>query len=490
MEAIVGAIGFLGAAAIIQGRFELFGATTGASIWVVGAIGMACGFGFYAMAVAVTVAGRVRDHGAGHDHRGGRRDHGTAACKPDEPGTPATLRRENGMIEHRVAGRACPCVLALARRLGARGRGASGNAPAASGRAGRGQARPKRIRRRRQPSCPQPSTTRHEIEIGGRRIDYRATAGTLPVGQDPERPEAHLFYVAYAMEQADPDAAGRLRAERRPGRSGRVPSSRRARAAAGRARGRRRGAPPPARVVPNPDTWLDVHRPRVHRSGRDRLQPHRGRRTASAMTGRLLGTSPIWRRSPRSSSAGSAATNAGSRRSSWSARATAAFASRRSPDFSTSGQGIQVNGAVLISPVLEFSLHDGDDYTLLPWVLRVPSFAAVAHRTAKARPPPRDGGSGARPRPGRGVQPRRAAAGARPRRRPGGAGGRGALPATGGHGGLAARTGAPACGTDSARGVRQGAAAGGSPGGQPVRRVLDRDRPGAGPGPPRAGTAG
>ena len=37
MEAIVGAIGFLGAAAIIQGRFELFGATTGASIWVVGA---------------------------------------------------------------------------------------------------------------------------------------------------------------------------------------------------------------------------------------------------------------------------------------------------------------------------------------------------------------------------------------------------------------------------------------------------------------------
>ena len=57
MEAIVGAIGFLGAAAIIQGRSELFGATTGASIWAVGAIGMACGFGFYALALAVTVAG-------------------------------------------------------------------------------------------------------------------------------------------------------------------------------------------------------------------------------------------------------------------------------------------------------------------------------------------------------------------------------------------------------------------------------------------------
>jgi putative Mg2+ transporter-C (MgtC) family protein len=57
MEAIVGAIGFLGAAAIIQGRFELFGATTGASIWVVGAIGMACGFGFYGLALVVTAVG-------------------------------------------------------------------------------------------------------------------------------------------------------------------------------------------------------------------------------------------------------------------------------------------------------------------------------------------------------------------------------------------------------------------------------------------------
>jgi putative Mg2+ transporter-C (MgtC) family protein len=57
MEAIVGAIGFLGAAAIIQGRFEIVGATTGASIWVVGGLGMACGFGFYALAFTIAVAG-------------------------------------------------------------------------------------------------------------------------------------------------------------------------------------------------------------------------------------------------------------------------------------------------------------------------------------------------------------------------------------------------------------------------------------------------
>ena len=74
MEAIVGAIGFLGAAAIIQGRFELFGATTGASIWVVGAIGMACGFGFYAFAVLVTIAGCFVLTVLGMITGGGRRD--------------------------------------------------------------------------------------------------------------------------------------------------------------------------------------------------------------------------------------------------------------------------------------------------------------------------------------------------------------------------------------------------------------------------------
>jgi putative Mg2+ transporter-C (MgtC) family protein len=57
MEAIVGAIGFLGAAAIIQGRFEIVGATTGASIWVVGALGMACGFGFYGLALTIAIGG-------------------------------------------------------------------------------------------------------------------------------------------------------------------------------------------------------------------------------------------------------------------------------------------------------------------------------------------------------------------------------------------------------------------------------------------------
>ena len=55
VEGIVGGIGFLGTGAIIQSRGEVVGATTGATIWVVGAIGLACGFGLYLHATMVAV---------------------------------------------------------------------------------------------------------------------------------------------------------------------------------------------------------------------------------------------------------------------------------------------------------------------------------------------------------------------------------------------------------------------------------------------------
>ena len=52
---VVTGIGFLGAGAIIQSRGSVHGMTTAASIWVVAAIGMAVGLGFYMEAVIATV---------------------------------------------------------------------------------------------------------------------------------------------------------------------------------------------------------------------------------------------------------------------------------------------------------------------------------------------------------------------------------------------------------------------------------------------------
>lgn len=52
---VVTGIGFIGAGTIIRGEGELVkGLTTAASVWAVAGIGLACGAGFYVLAVMVT----------------------------------------------------------------------------------------------------------------------------------------------------------------------------------------------------------------------------------------------------------------------------------------------------------------------------------------------------------------------------------------------------------------------------------------------------
>lgn len=48
---IVTGVGFLGAGAILRQGMDVRGLTTAASIWVVASIGMAVGFGYYALAI-------------------------------------------------------------------------------------------------------------------------------------------------------------------------------------------------------------------------------------------------------------------------------------------------------------------------------------------------------------------------------------------------------------------------------------------------------
>lgn len=53
---IVSGIGFLGAGLILKDGSSIRNLTTAASIWFAGAIGMAIGFGFYAIAIIAAVA--------------------------------------------------------------------------------------------------------------------------------------------------------------------------------------------------------------------------------------------------------------------------------------------------------------------------------------------------------------------------------------------------------------------------------------------------
>src|SRR5258708_22159368 len=54
------------------------------------------------------------------------------------------------------------------------------------------------------------------------------------------------------------------------------------------------------------------------------------------------------------------------------------FRAARLPELLADDHHIAIGGSFLISPVLEFSLIDGDSLALLPDVLRLPSYAAVA----------------------------------------------------------------------------------------------------------------
>lgn len=50
IEGIIGGIAFLGAGAIIRGGENVRGMTSAANIWLCGAIGLACGVGYYRLA--------------------------------------------------------------------------------------------------------------------------------------------------------------------------------------------------------------------------------------------------------------------------------------------------------------------------------------------------------------------------------------------------------------------------------------------------------
>lgn len=55
VQGLIGAIGFLGAGAIIQGDKNVGGMATAASLWVAGAVGMASGLGFFVHAIVIAV---------------------------------------------------------------------------------------------------------------------------------------------------------------------------------------------------------------------------------------------------------------------------------------------------------------------------------------------------------------------------------------------------------------------------------------------------
>ena len=59
LEAVATGVAFIGAGAIIQARGDVQGITTGSGIWLAGAVGLACGGGYYFLAFVTTVMGII-----------------------------------------------------------------------------------------------------------------------------------------------------------------------------------------------------------------------------------------------------------------------------------------------------------------------------------------------------------------------------------------------------------------------------------------------
>lgn len=59
IEAVTSGVAFLAAGSIIQARAKVHGLTTGAGLWLAGAVGTACGAGALATAILATVLGIV-----------------------------------------------------------------------------------------------------------------------------------------------------------------------------------------------------------------------------------------------------------------------------------------------------------------------------------------------------------------------------------------------------------------------------------------------
>jgi putative Mg2+ transporter-C (MgtC) family protein len=85
---IVTGIGFLGAGAIIQDRGGVHGLTTAATIWVVASIGMACGAGFYNLAIISTLIALLVLIGLGYaekplEHHRGKKGAKSSTDQPE-----------------------------------------------------------------------------------------------------------------------------------------------------------------------------------------------------------------------------------------------------------------------------------------------------------------------------------------------------------------------------------------------------------------------
>jgi carboxypeptidase C (cathepsin A) len=231
--------------------------------------------------------------------------------------------------------------------------------------------------------------TQHTIAIDGADLAYTATAGTLRVRLEKSNAEASIFYVSYDKDGEDPttrpitfvfnggpgSSAAWLHivalGPRRLllGDQGTIPE-------------------PPARLVDNAETWLrftDLVFVDPVGTGFSRAVTKDD--ASAGGDGR-----PFWSIRADLRSLGEFIRLYLTRNDRWASpkylagESYGGFRVAALVDLLPAESGVELNGAVLISPVIEYMLNLGNNYlSIMPWVTFVPSYAATAFHFGKYR---------------------------------------------------------------------------------------------------------
>ena len=218
---------------------------------------------------------------------------------------------------------------------------------------------------------PADSVTQHTVNLGGRTLSYKTTAGTLPVIGPKGTIAAKIFYVSYVLENA-PARPVTFAFNGGPGASAAFVHM--------AAMGPRvvpftdNGAEPvqPVQLADNPDSWLAF----TDLVFVDPVGTGYSRATEAG------GENAFWGVDKDADSIASFVTLYLTRNNRELAPvylAGESYGGFRAALLSDRllAKGVQLKGAVMISPALEFSLVNREDFAILPYTFVLPSLAAA-----------------------------------------------------------------------------------------------------------------
>ena len=234
-----------------------------------------------------------------------------------------------------------------------------------------------------------PVRTHHSITVEGAQLDYTATAGTLRIQEDKGDAEASVFYVSYRKD--DEDAATRPITFVFNG----GPGSSAAWLHVGGLGPRRLaldddGAVPaaPVRLVDNAQTWLrftDLVFIDPVGTGFSRAIAS-GEGSSSEVGRNFWGIKSDLRSLAEFIRLYLTGNDRWASPKYLAGESYGGFRAAVLVEALPAQMGIELNGAILISPVIEYTLNLGFDYlNLMPWITFVPSYAATAFHHGRYR---------------------------------------------------------------------------------------------------------